>query len=151
MRKYLSEIHPLSKLGAITLVTLVSLLVFWILSLVLVIPIFGKDTFAQIIASGMDLGEEHTGLLKFLQLAQSIGLFIVPSFILAILFGGNVASYLQLKRKPMWISSVLAVAIVFAASPFINVVGLWNASMSLPPWMSGIEAWMRQSEDAAKH
>lgn len=150
MKRYLSEIHPFSKLGMISLVALLSLLVFWILSFVLVIPIFGKEAFSQLIASGMQMGEEQAGLLKFLQLAQSIGLFIVPSLILAVLFGGKIAEYLLLYRKPLLWSTVLAVTIVFVASPMINVVGLWNASMSLPPWMSGIEQWMRQSEDAAK-
>lgn len=150
MKNAYNQIHSLSKLGVVALVALVSLLVFWILSFVLAIPIFGMGVFSELISSSVSFDESNIGLLKFLQLTQSIGLFIVPSFILAYLFGGNVGEYLKLNRKPFGISILLAIVIVYSASPLINLVGECNSNFSLPSWLSGLEGWMRESEDTAE-
>lgn len=150
MKNIYNEIHPFSKLGIVALVALISLLVFMILSFVLVIPLFGKEAFADLISMGINMNENQIGLFKFLQLTQSIGLFIVPSLILAMLFGGKIGEYLHLNKKPFLISILLAIVIIFSASPLINVIGVWNSELSLPHWLSGIEKWMRQSEDSAE-
>ncbi|MFA9389389.1 MAG: lysostaphin resistance A-like protein [Prolixibacteraceae bacterium] len=150
MKNFYRHLHPLSKIGVIALVATISLLVFWLLSFVLVIPIFGKDVFSDLIAGKITFDETNIGLLKFLQLAQSIGLFVVPSIILAYLFGGEIDTYLHLDRKPWATSVLLSVLVIFAASPLINQLGIWNSEMSLPHWLSSIEKWMRESEDAAE-
>ena len=57
--------------------------------------------------------------------------------------------FLKMDKKPYGLSVLLSVAIVYAASPLVNLLGLWNAELALPEWLSGIETWMRSSEDAA--
>jgi len=96
------------------------------------------------------MGDENISFLKFMQIIQSIGLFIIPSLLLAILFGDNISSYLKLDRKPYQTSIVLSIIIVCIASPFINFVGEINSNMTLPPALSSIEQWMRESEDTAE-
>jgi len=150
MKNIYSGSHPSSKLGIVALVAMFSLLIFWVLTFVLVIPLFGKEVFSDLISMGLNVDESQIGLYKFLQLTQSIGLFIVPSIILAMLFGGRVGEYLQLKRKPFMVSVLLAIVIIFSVSPLINVIGVWNSELSLPQWLSGVERWMRQSEDSAE-
>ena len=144
------HIHPVSKLAVVALVVVICMLVFSILSFVLAIPIFGKGVFQELISSSLSFDSSNVNLLKYLQTVQSIGLFIVPSFILAYLFNGNAGRYLYLDRKPFAVSIILALAIIYSASPLINVLGIWNSNMSLPDWLSGVEAWMRQSEESAE-
>lgn len=150
MKRTYQNLHSLSKLGTVALVALICFIVFIILSFVIAIPIFGKDVFSDLISSSVDYGSGNVALLKYMQLFQSVGLFIVPSFILAILFGDGIGSYLYLNKKPLGLSVVLAVVIVFSANPVINVLGNWNSNMNLPSWLAGVEDWMRQSEDAAQ-
>jgi membrane protease YdiL (CAAX protease family) len=38
---------------------------------------------------------------------------------------------------------------MFFAAPFINFVGELNSNMTLPDWLSGVEKWMRNSEEKA--
>lgn len=149
MRKLYQNIHPVSKLGVVALVAVICMIVITIVSFVLAIPIFGKGVFSELISSSLTFDSHNINLLKYLQTIQSVGLFIVPSIILAFLFGGKVSTYLHLNRKPVGLSIILALAIIYAASPLINILGIWNSNMSLPGWMSGIENWMRQNEDAA--
>lgn len=121
-----------------------------IVAFVVSIPFYGFENFSKMISSSVNMGDENISFLKFMQIIQSIGLFIIPSLLLAILFGDNISSYLKLDRKPYQTSIVLSIIIVCIASPFINFVGEINSNMTLPPALSSIEQWMRESEDTAE-
>lgn len=149
MKAIYQDIKPLAKIGVIALVALLSLMVFLIISAVLAIPLFGAEAFTQLVSSSLQFDASNINLLKYFQLTQSIGMFIVPSLVLSILFGKHIGKYLMLNLKPALISIVLAILIVVGASPLINVIGIWNAEMSLPSWLAGIEEWMKQSEASA--
>jgi membrane protease YdiL (CAAX protease family) len=151
MRKLYKEIHPFSKLGIVALVALLSLIASLVIAALIAIPVFGKESFLGLMSSSIEFTAENLNLLKYLQIAQSIGLFVLPSFLLAYLFGGRITKYLKLNRKPFATSIILATVVVLAASPLINLVGLWNMEMRLPHWMGGIEKWMKESEESAKY
>jgi uncharacterized protein len=87
--------------------------------------------------------------LKYFQVVQSIGVFIVPPFILGWLFHGQIFDYLNLNRPINFESVLLVLVLSFAASPFINFIGEINANMQLPSWLSGVEIWMKNAEDKA--
>jgi hypothetical protein len=80
---------------------------------------------------------------------QSIGVFIVPPFILAWLFHGKIAEYLSLNKPVNYASILLVLLLSFSASPFINFIGEINANMQLPEWLSGVENWMKNTEENA--
>jgi uncharacterized protein len=143
-----NQLHPVSKLGIVALVILLSLLITMIVASVISIPIYGMDNFSKMISSSVDVGKENISFLKFLQMVQSIGVFIIPSVILAFFFGGSISGYLKLDKKPYQTSIILAVVIVLVASPFINFVGEINSKMTLPSAFSSIERWMRENEDS---
>jgi uncharacterized protein len=146
-----NQLYPFSKLGIVALVALLGLLVTLIVASVISIPVFGMDNFSKMIGSSVNIDDENIPFLKFLQLFQSVGLFIIPSFFLAYLFGGSITGYLKLDKKPYQTSIILASLIVIISSPFINFVGEINSKMTLPPAFSSIEHWMRASEDTAEN
>lgn len=51
------------------------------------------------------------------------------------------------KTVPMFY--VLAVAVLVAFSPMMELIGEWNAQMTLPESLKGVENWMRTQEDAS--
>jgi len=146
-----NHLHPVSQLGILALIVLMSLLVTTIVASVISIPFFGMDNFSKMLNSTVSIGEENISFLKFIQVVQSIGVFIIPSLLFAILFEGNVFGYLKLDKKPYQLSIILAIIIVLFSSPFINFVGEINSKMTLPSAFSSIEHWMRASEDAAEN
>lgn len=148
MKSSYIDIHPLFKFAITALVALISLIVFMVLAAVVAIPIFGLDAFSGIISSTLVFDESNIALLKFFQLVQSIGLFIIPALILSFLFGESTGKYLQINKTPVLLSAVIATVIIFSVSPLINILGQWNASMTFPDWMAGIETWMKQSEQS---
>jgi hypothetical protein len=80
---------------------------------------------------------------------QSIGLFIVPPFVLAWLFHGKIAEYLYLKRNATSTSIFLVAVLVVFALPLINFIGEWNTRMEFPEFLAGLERWMKNAEDNA--
>lgn len=143
------DMKPLSQLMFSIFVVIASFLAFMVLSLVIAIPIFGLDSMMSIPTIDELENPESIRILKYFQVVQSIGVFIVPPFILAWLFNGKIAEYLKLEKTVNLESVFLVFVLSFAASPFVNFIGGMNENMQLPQWLSGVEDWMRNAEDKA--
>ncbi|HPR30449.1 MAG TPA: type II CAAX endopeptidase family protein [Prolixibacteraceae bacterium] len=141
--------HPVSQLILVAFISLLSLFVFMLLGTFLAVPFWGMEQFQQLLQATISYNPENVPFLKYLQMVQSIGLFIVPSLILAKIFSGSLWNYLKMDQSPMVRSLFLALILILVSSPFINATGVINSRMSFPDWMSGIEEWMRASEDNA--
>lgn len=141
---------PFSQLLFSAFVIIVCFLAFLVLSLVIAIPLFGLDSMMSIPTIN-DLGNpESVNILKYFQVVQAIGLFIIPPFILGFLFLGRAKEYLYLNRTSAFSSFLLVAILVLFASPFINFLGELNSQMHFPSWLSGIEDWMKDSEEKAE-
>ncbi len=130
-------------------VILVCFLAFMVLSLVIALPFFGMDAVMNISSLSNFNNPESIFILKYFQTVQAIGLFIVPPLILGYLFHGNTSEYLHLDKSFNSSTLLLVIVLMLFAGPFINLVGELNNNMSLPEWMSGIEQWMKDSEENA--
>jgi len=86
--------------------------------------------------------------LKLFQAAQAIGLFLIPPFIVAFLLEKEGVAFLKMKQVVLSPISI-SIALVFFLFPLINWLGGINQLMHLPPFLSGIEQWMRQAENQA--
>ncbi|MBN1598189.1 MAG: CPBP family intramembrane metalloprotease [Bacteroidales bacterium] len=85
--------------------------------------------------------------LKYLQIIQTVSLFIIPALILNHLLLNKEDNFIR-KRKVPGINIILLIIITLVASvPVINLLINWNDSLQFPDWMSGIENSMRQMED----
>lgn len=143
------EMKPFSQLIFSAFVILVCFLVFMFISMVVAIPLFGMDSILNM-PSVSDLNNpESIRFLKYFQVMQSIGLFIVPPFILAWLYHGNPNEYLFLNKKVSLASSFYIIVMTFFALPLINFIGEWNNQMAFPEWLSGLEDWMKNAEERA--
>jgi hypothetical protein len=141
---------PFSQLMFSAFVMVASLLVFMILAMIVAIPFFGMDILmGGMSASGMDT-PEGLAFLKYFQVVQSIGLFVVPPIVLAWFYHGNIREYLFLDKTSTLPSYLYAVLAVLVLIPLINFMGEINSQMKFPESLSGIENWMRTMEDAAE-
>ena len=89
-------------------------------------------------------------VLKYFQVVQSFGLFIVPPIILGWLYYGKFSEYLYLDKSFKYASVLLVFVMIFFAAPFVNFVGELNANMAFPEWLSGVEQWMKNAEENAE-
>jgi membrane protease YdiL (CAAX protease family) len=79
--------------------------------------------------------------LKFFQALSSIGLFIAPPFLFVYLTSKSL-NFNVVSRQQF----LLTVAIMCFAFPLMNALALWNESLHLPSFLSGLEDWIRSAE-----
>jgi hypothetical protein len=141
--------HPFTQFIFALFVILVCFLAFLLGSAIIAIPLFGFDAVLNMSAGGDFSDPKTITLLKYFQVVQSFGAFIVPPFILAWLYEGRMFTYLRLNVKFNFATVLLVVLLIFFANPVINFIGGLNEKMTLPGFLSGIEDWMKKTEEAA--
>ncbi len=147
---YFREAHPVVKLLFTGFVMVGSFLLFLILALILARPIFGMDLSAMLEAFSSGQDTRYTGLLKYLQIVQTVSLFIVPAIFCAWVFSSRPGDYLLLDKNPGLYTAFAAIVLMLVALPALNLLAAWNAGMDLPDALSGLEERMRKSEEAAR-
>lgn len=120
-----------------------------IFGVIISIPLFGievsnfKDYFNP-------LDKENLGFMKFMQVWQSVSLFVLPPVVAAYLFSADIKSYLLLKTRPDLSSILHILLLVFFSIPLINYFALINSQIVLPEYLSGFEASIKAAEQNAK-
>ena len=142
--------HPFAQFMFSLFVMVVCVLVFMLLSVILAVPFFGMAEIMNSVGSTAMDTPAGLNFLKYAQVVQSIGLFIVPPFILAWLFSGRITEYLMIDRGSSSNNFLYTVLSILLLIPLINFAGEINSKLSLPASLSGIEDWMRTMEEAAK-
>jgi len=143
------DMKPFGQLMFGIFVMVASVLLFMVVGTILAVPFFGIDGIMNSVSAAAST-QESVNFLKYFQVIQSIGLFVVPPFILASLYHGNISEYLQIDRSARWQIYVLASVSLLIIIPFINFLGAINGQMKFPESLSGLENWMRTMEDTAK-
>lgn len=87
--------------------------------------------------------------LRIATVINDIIMFVIPPVICALLFSYRPADYLHISTKPGMTQVILAVATMICSIPMMNMIIEWNEHLSLPGSLSGIESWMRESEQRA--
>jgi len=96
-------------------------------------------------------GSQTTESLKWLQLCQTLGTFLLPPIICAWIWDENRKPFrwLKMDQKVGWKSIVWAVGIMVCAIPAINLLADLNSRVDLPESLDFIEQIFRRQEDAA--
>lgn len=90
---------------------------------------------------------QRVQILKYMQVIQTLGLFVCPPLLLAWLYSPRPLEYLKLRPCPDSRSLLWAFLAVTCILPPVNYLASLNAQMSLPDALHGIEQWMRSMED----
>lgn len=148
-RQALRESKPSTQLLFTALVILISGIAVMVLSIALGWLIYGVNLTEMQNLIQDTSNPKNLSILKFFQTLQSIGVFIIPPFIVAWFLNDRVSVFLQYNKKPDFKSVLLVIAIIYFSNPLINWLTEINSNLSLPEWMSSVEIWMQNSEDQA--
>jgi len=147
----MSKYPPSLKLLSFALIMAISALFTLLIGVLIAVAIYGPDVLKHFGVLSKLSDPYYLFLSKYMQMISQIGLFVFPPLIFAMMVNRNISSYLLLNKKPLFFSVIASVLVLFAATPFINFIILLNQSMVLPEFLSGIESWMRSSEDLANN
>ena len=92
---------------------------------------------------------DYPDILRGGQFLQTLGIFLLPSIICAWLFSDNYKEYLRIDSPIRTPVAVWAVISMLVAVPFLNLTSLLNQQITLPEALKGLEAWIKESEEAA--
>jgi membrane protease YdiL (CAAX protease family) len=96
-----------------------------------------------------NIDSESISVLKFLQLFNTLGLFIFPGILFALLFIPKPVHALKLDRS-LTMENVLWITLLFVPLlPITNWLIELNSSMQFPESMQAIEEWIKASENRA--
>jgi len=149
MRRYFEDATPLVQILFSGFIVVVVFLIIFLLGLLSGLLFFDVNVL-ELPALMNDLQSPGSlMILKYFQMVQAIGLFVVPPFVIAVLLSSEPLRYLSLEKKPKAWSVLLAILFMIVAIPAINMLAAWNAQMELPESLAGVEAWMKRSEESA--
>lgn len=147
---YLDHLSLWGKLLLLLFIVLLSALISALLGILIGKLMFGVDvqTLAEIISHPET--DQQIIFIKFYQLTNQVGVFIIPALLFAFLVSGIPSTYLRINKPPNTTNLLVMGMVVFTALPFINFLGEINQSMSLPDSFSWLENWMLDKEIQAK-
>jgi len=140
---------PLTRLVFTILLTISCFLVTFILGVLFAIPLFNVNLFISFTVIEDYSNPLAISLLKYLQIIQSIGLFIIPPILAGYFFERNSLDYLRIDKPSKPLIYLLTLAIMFVSLPLINWMVVFNEGMRLPELLRGMEEWMMSTEDEA--
>jgi membrane protease YdiL (CAAX protease family) len=130
-------------------IILIGAVLFTIISMVAAMAIYGVSML-QLQTLLTDYNNPTAiSVLKLIQTISSVGIFIVPAFVIAYLFSNQPMEYLFVHRRANMVSALLVVVILILSTPLINFIGEINSHLKFPESFAAIEKWMRDSEDKA--
>jgi len=126
---------PKEQLLVITGLVLVCLVVFSFLSIVGANILFGVDLLKNPNV-GIQLAKpEMISALKFMQIFQAIGVFIIPSILFLQFFKNKNENWIALSRVPSIYQIILISICIICLSPTINFLAELNSKIPFPQWV----------------
>ncbi len=146
---WLHALQPFSRILFTVLLIISCLFIFFLGGILLAMPIFDVSLTETMALLANFTNPKAIPLLKYFQIVQEVGVFIVPPLLAAFLFASKPFHYLKLQDFSRWQIWVLTAVIMVSSVPAINQLIELNEAMQLPEWMAGMEQWMKDTEEQA--
>ncbi|HRC93176.1 MAG: CPBP family intramembrane metalloprotease [Bacteroidales bacterium] len=132
----LSNLSDAKKIVALIILVLLGSFLFTLLGYLVIMAVYGTDSLGWLM--NVTISNDTIGALKFLQIVQTIGMFVVPGFTAAWLFSSHPFGYLGF--KPSTVQNFITVAVMMVISiPAINLLASINELIPLSGWMVEME------------
>ncbi|MCD6332858.1 MAG: CPBP family intramembrane metalloprotease, partial [Bacteroidales bacterium] len=143
-----SNFHPAVQLIFMLLITIVSFFFVMIAALIIGVVVYRVPVNEWMGLLDMN-NPANLGVLKFIQITQALALFVIPPIIVGLLAIGKPFKYLGLRTATAGSDLLLVMLILLVSLPVFNLLAIWNEGLQLPSFMSGIEHWMKATEEQA--
>ncbi len=144
MSPLLSRSSSFSKLGWFLFIVLLSFLLAIFISFLVIILSHQDPAALSDTSTLIRTGNIH--ILKYLQIIQSVFLFIVPPVIFAFFVTKNPGKWLKTNKGISWQTLILLFFVMLSMFPVTNFLAEINQTFRLPDFLSGVYDWMNQKE-----
>jgi len=143
------NLSPFSRLVFAIALTFSCFIIVFFAALLIAMPVFDLNLTGTLQILNQPDNPKGLALLKYFQVTQSFGLFIIPALLLGYLFEQNSWKYLHAKSAGNAYLYLFVFLLMFLSLPFINWLVDINEMMKLPASLKGIEDWMKNAEEQA--
>lgn len=144
MSPLLSRSSSFSKFGWFLFIVLLSFLFSLFVSFLVVILSHQDLTSLSNTSAFIQAGNIH--LLKYLQIIQSVFLFVIPPVIFAFFVTKKPRTWLQINKGISWQTLILLFLLMLSMFPVTNFLAEINQTIQLPDFLSGVYDWMLKKE-----
>jgi membrane protease YdiL (CAAX protease family) len=143
--------NPVAQFFYTVFVSIIIFFAFWLLSMPIAYWCFGPIAFDLSRLSNVN-DPSVLSVIKFYQLVQSIGLFVIPPFVLAYLYSDtDVKSYLCFHKSINVRQIILAILIILSIMPLINLLADYNSQIRFPESWAPLERSLKEAEQSAEN
>ena len=143
------DARPFTKLLLVSFLMVCCYLIFLGLGILLAMPLFKIPPGEAIQILEHDQVEANIGLLKFLQVLYSVGLFLVPALLSGFLIQRNALRYLRADRISNYWIIILVVTLMIVSIPWINFTSFLNERLSLPERWGDLMERIRENDESS--
>lgn len=94
---------------------------------------------------------DEISFLKYYQLINQVGVFILPVVVFSYLVSSSLSGYLSFNRKPRILSILISGLVIYTLLPFNQYLLNLNQNIIFPEVFSGVEQWMKNYETQAEN
>jgi len=141
------DARPFTKLLLVAFLMVCCYLIFFGMGILLAMPLFKIPPGEVIRILEQNEVEANIGLLKFLQVFYSIGLFLVPAMLSGFLIQRNTWKYLNADRLSNYRIILLVIILMVIAIPWINFTSFLNEKLSLPERWGDLMERIRENDE----
>jgi len=112
---------------------------------------FAATLLSIVFITGLNVAEAGQSFYEIhaMNLMSSLLVFIAPAYGVAWLCSSRPARFLSIHELSTLRLYIITTIMVLVLTPFIDLTSFINSKMQLPEFMSSVEEWMRNAEDAA--
>jgi membrane protease YdiL (CAAX protease family) len=143
-RSAFNDNYPIAQFGLTIIVAFCVAIILTMISMAMALPIFGLTMKDMATPEILNL-PQNINAMKYLQIFQSIGLFVLPAFLLGKFFSGNSIHYLKLDNFPKVNRWLLACLLMLTAIPAIDFLAELNSRIRLPEFLSGLQNYIEST------
>lgn len=116
---------------------------------IIVLIIYGHSAFMSMLVMSDNMSATALNSLKIIQMGSSVFGFLVPAIFFAKVIVRQPVPYLKANWRFPLILLLVVFFIMLIATPLMEVIITFNQKMVFPPFLKGMERWMRNMEDTA--
>ena len=120
-----------------------------LLAIGLVAAIYGLNLIIEIAHANFTNPQSITALYILQVVSTTLPIFVAP-----VIFGYRIVKrpddYIRPTLRIPWLLFVVSFFVMLVSTPLIEALSNINQQMVLPPWLSGLEQWMKDSEESAR-
>lgn len=145
------DFPPYLKLLSLILVVVSTGVLVMAVGMGLGIIIFGKDVLTVITQVEQSPEPSTVVALKFFQIINQFGVFILPALVFVVLTDNSIPGYLRMGGSWHTLSILHGFVLIIVSLPLTHWLMDINNSVHFPELLSGMENWMKSKEEEAQH